>query len=159
MQILYHASPHKDLKTIQPKRTLSRDVYIGDYVFATSDIRLAAMYLATKGTAILLNVDYEVPRVVICSEANDYIANDKGGAIYTVPATSFTNTPQKGLEKSELVSKVAVKPIDKKLYERSLDAMKEANIAVYFVNPEKFNKLVDAKDESAILSSLTPYLV
>lgn len=46
---LYHASAQKNLKVLKPQRTLFHDEYIGDFVFATSDRRMAAMYLATKG--------------------------------------------------------------------------------------------------------------
>jgi hypothetical protein len=157
MKVLYHASPIKNLRIIKPKKTLSRDIYIGDYVFATSDIRLAAMYLATKGNATLMNVKADIPTIVICSEQKDYLASDKGGAIYTVPATTFKKTPQEGLEDSELISSVAVKPLSKKVYERSIDALKEMGIVIYFVNNSTFNKLVRTKDEAKIISSLQPF--
>lgn len=158
MKVLYHASPSKDLKIIHPKRTLSKNVYIGDYVFATSDIRLAAMYLTTIGNAALMNVETEIPTVAICNNPKDYIANDKGGAIYTVSSTTFKKTPQEGLEKSELVSEVAVKPIDKRIYNRSIDAMKEMGVVIYFVNKKIFDGLVQAKNESKILASLQPFI-
>lgn len=157
MKVLYHASPVKDLRKIEPKRTLSRDIYIGDYVFATSDIKLAAMYLATKGNAILMNVEAETPVIVICNNPEDYLAHDSGGAIYIVPATTFKKTPQEGLEKSERVSKVAVTPVDKRVYKHSIDAMKETGIVIYFVNQKTFNSLVQAKDEDKILASLQPF--
>jgi hypothetical protein len=157
MNTLYHASPKKDLKMITPKRTLSKDIYIGDYVFATSDKRLAAMYLATKGVAILLNTDYELPTIVICDDPKNYLLKDKGGAIYTVSAASFKKTPQIGLEKYEMVSKAAVQPIDKIIYTKSLDAMREMDIVIYFVDQTVFNKLVEAKDERHILEKLQPF--
>jgi hypothetical protein len=158
MKVLYHASPAKTLKKIQPQRTLSRDIYIGDYVFATSNIRLAAMYLATKGNATLMNVEAETPIIVICNNAKDYISSDKGGAIYTVPATTFKKTPQAGLEKSERVSSIAVTPIEKKVFKRSLDAMREMGIVIYFVNQKTFDSLVQAKNESKTLASVQPFI-
>lgn len=157
MQYLYHASPKKNLTEIRPKKTLSRDVYIGDFVFATSDVRLAAMYLATKGNAILLNVKTKIPTIVICNDPTDYLQNDKGGAIYKVPAKTFKKSPQEGLEDSEMVSSVAVAPLEKRVYTSSLDAMKKMGITVYFVNKEVFNIIVEAKDENKIISNLKPY--
>ncbi len=41
---------------------------------------------------------------MICAEQDDYIKNDLGGAIYVLPAKSFTKTPQEGLEDYEMVS-------------------------------------------------------
>lgn len=157
MQVLYHASPKKNLTEIKPRRTLSRDVYIGDYVFATSDFVLAAMYLATKGNAILMNVKAKDPIIVICNNETDYLSNDKGGAIYTVPISTFRKSPQAGLEESEMVSNVAVTPSDKRVYDSSLEAMKEMGITIYFVNEKVFSKIVAAKDESKIISKLKPF--
>ena len=157
MDLLYHASANKDLRLIEPKKTLSRDVCIGDYVFATSNKRLAAMYLATRGKPILLNVRSTAPRVIICTNTEEYIEYDKGGAIYTIPASSFRRTPQEGLEDSELVSEVAVKPISKKVYETSLEAMQEAGVEVYFVSREQFDEILRNKNEADVVAKLTPY--
>ena len=158
MKTLYHASPYKDLQKIQPQRTLSKDMYIGDYVFATSDIKLAAMYLVTRGNATLMNTDAMLPFIVIRNNPKDYVANDMGGAIYIVPDTTFKKSPQEGLEKSELVSSVAVTPIDKIIYRRSIDAMKEMGIVIYFVTKEIFDKLVLSKEESKIFATLLRYI-
>jgi len=157
MRVLYHASPDKNLIVIRPQKTLSRNIYIGDYVFATSDIKLAAMYLATKGNATLMNIEAEIPYIVICNNPKDYIKKDRGGAIYTLPSTTFKKTPQAGLEKSELVSRVAVKPIDRKVYKLSIDVMKKMGIVIYFVHKDTFDNLVQAKDENKILTLLRPF--
>lgn len=159
MQVLYHASPNKQLTVIKPRKTMSRNAHIGDFVFATSDVRLAAMYHATKGNAILMNVKTKKPTVVICNNPEDYLSKDKGGAIYTVPVSTFRKSPQEGLEDSEMVSDVGVTPTNKQAYKSSLAAMKEMRITIYFVNEKLFNKLVEAKDESKILSKLEPYLL
>jgi hypothetical protein len=157
MKTLYHASPSKNLTVIQPQRTLSRDKYIGDYVFATSDLKLAAMYLATKGKGTLMDYTSKEPAIVICSDEREYVRNDKGGAIYIVPADSFKKSPQEGLEESEVVSKVPVTPLDKKVYEHSLDAMHELGITVYFADQKTFDALVKARDEKKLLKKLRPY--
>lgn len=158
MGILYHASPIKDLKVIEPKRTLSKNVDIGNFVFATSDNRLAAMYLATKGNAILLNVNSQLPRIIILNSPENYLRNDTGGAIYKVYDENFVKTPQDGLEDSELVCDSRVIPIDKTGYNTSLDAMKEAGIEVYFVNQTQFDDIVNTKKEEHILQNIQPYI-
>ena len=157
MQYLYHSSPKKQLTEIQPRRTLSGDAYIGDFVFATSDPRLAAMYLATKGNAILLNVKTKKPRIVICNNPINYLLKDMGGAIYNIPISTFRKSPQKGLEDSEMVSEVAVIPIEKQVYARSIDAMKDMGVSVYFVNEKMFNKIVQNKEEDKIIAELRPF--
>lgn len=157
MNLLYHASTNKNLEMIEPQRTLSKDKYIGDYVFATSDRKLAAMYLVTRGTPTLMNTKAEVPRIIICADSTSYIKNDAGGAIYEVPGKSFVKTPQEGLEESELVGKVAVKPVSKKVFATSIDALNEAGVEVYFVNETQFEDIVLNKNEDEIISNLVPY--
>jgi hypothetical protein len=155
--MLYHASPNKNLAILEPKRTLSKDRFVGNFVFATSDRKLAAMYLANNGVPVLLNVK-EGPRIIICSNADTYIQNDKGGAIYEVPADSFQPTPQAGLEDSEVVSEVPVVPLNKTIYQTSLDAMKEMGVQVYFVAKDVFDEIVKNKNESEIVAKLKPYI-
>jgi hypothetical protein len=155
--ILYHASPNKDLEIIEPKRTLSKNRCIGKYVFATSDKKLAAMYLATKGNATLMGFEHKNPWIVICANPNDYLEKDQGGAVYTLPAKTFSKTPQKGLEYSEMVSKKKVKPINKTIYKTSLQAMSEQRIKVYFVEQEKFNELLKSRDQNKLVKELEPY--
>ncbi len=165
MDVLYNASLHKDLELIEPQRTLSRptytgkDKYIGDYVFATKDKRLAAMYLATKGLATLLETEAEFSYIVICSDQAGYIANDKGGAIYELPTDKFSETPQEGLTEYELVSADPIKPLGKIVYEKSLDAMLEHGITVYFVNQKTFDGLMPVGSDKyrAILDLLPSY--
>lgn len=157
MKVLYHASPHTNLSVIKPKHTLSKDKYIGDYVFATADHRLATMYLATKGVATLMNTDKGLWIAICCNEAK-YLNQDRGGAIYELPADTFSETPQRGLSDYELVSKAPVKPINKTINKKSLDAMLDLGINIYFVDALTFEKLVaDKNKRPKILSTLHPY--
>lgn len=155
--MLYHASPIKNLAILEPKRTLSKDRFIGNFVFATSDRKLAAMYLANKGVPVLLNVK-DSPRIIICSEADEYIKNDIGGAIYELPDGSFRQTPQAGLEDSEVISEVPVRPLNKTIYQTSLDAMSESGIKVYFASKEVFDEILQSKNEAAIVGRLKPFI-
>lgn len=154
--MLYHASPYINLSMILPQRTLSDDVYIGDFVFATSDRKLAAMYLANKGVATLMEHRAKQPYIIIQDDINIYTKNDKGGAIYTVPAIHFMNTPQAGLEGTEFVSKEPVTPLDKRVYKTSINAMRKAGIQIYFVSPTIFERLLDRDKKEETLATLTP---
>ena len=158
MDTLYHSSTNKDLELLEPQRTLSKDIYIGDYVFATSDKRLAAMYLATRGTPILLNTNVKNPQIIISANAKEYVKHDVGGAIYSVPAEYFKKTPQTGLEDSERVSEITVHPSAKTVYESSIAAMREMGVTVYFVSQKQFDEIIRTKNEDHIISKLAPYL-
>lgn len=154
MPVFYHASMNKDLGVINPKRTLSKDHYIGDYVFATADRTLAIMYLTTRGYATLMNPHDKQPNVVICAKQAEYQASDTGGAIYELPADSFIESPQKELSDYELVSKVPVKPLTKDLYDMSLRALKENGIIVRFVDKDTFNNLIGNPKQAELISQL-----
>ena len=158
MDILYHASPDKNLAIIRPQRTLSKDVYTGDYVFATADKGLAAMYLATKGIATLMNPGASKPRIIICADPEAYAQRDSGGAIYTVPADTFAQSPQLGLEDTEMVSQHDIVPLNKEVYDSSLAAMKTFGIQVYFVNQEVFGQIMATREEDKIAAELDAYL-
>lgn len=155
--MLYHASTNKNLTRIKPQRTLSKDKYIGDYVFATSDKKLAAMYLATRGVPTLMNTKSSSPRILIFAESTEYIRRDIGGAIYQVPRDSFKKTPQTELEDSELVSEVEVKPIRKKVYSSSISALQEAGIDIYFVDQTQFDEFIKSKNEAEVIAHLEPF--
>lgn len=154
---LYHASNIKDLKILKPQRTISNDKYIGDYVFATSDRKLATMYLVTKGVPILMVTRHTVPKVIICANQEDYILNDNGGAVYEVSSKGFIDTPQDGLSPYEKVLKLPVTPLRKTIYSTSLNALRSQEINVYFVDKEIFNSLLMNPDQSKIIDSLEPY--
>lgn len=157
MTVLYHASPDKSLTIINPRKTLSKNDYIGDYVFATSNKKLAVMYLATKGNATYMEPQAKQPYIVISSDSNKYLATDRGGAVYSVSANSFEKTPQTGLEDYEMVTKNSVKPIGKEVYKTSVEAMRKYGIEIYFVDWPKFNEIIKAKDKDRILVSIEPY--
>jgi hypothetical protein len=154
MPILYHASTNKDLALITPKRTLSKDKYIGEFVFATADRMLATMYLATRGYATLLGSHDEEPNIVICADQGKYQAYDNGGAIYELPSESFKESPQKELSDFELVSMEPVTPLRKVIYEKSLQAMQDAGITVRFVDEQVFNSLIGNPKQAELIKKL-----
>lgn len=157
MPVLYHASTNKNLELIKPKPTLSKDKFIGDFVFATKDKILATMYLATKGYATLLGPRDTPPNIVICADEKEYLKNDKGGAIYELPSDSFKDSPQKGLTDFELVSKSAVTPLSKVVYESSLEAMKKLGIEIRFVDQRTFDSLVNSPNQKELIRKLPLY--
>lgn len=154
MSLLYHASTNKGLELITPMHTLSKDKYIGDFVFATADKTLATMYLATRGYATLMGSHDEQPNIVICGNQTEYEANDVGGAIYELPSELFSESPQKELSEYEMVSREPVKPLNKVIYEKSIQAMQDVGIIVHFVDKQTFNSLIGNPKQAELTNSL-----
>lgn len=152
--VLYHASQAKKLKTIFPKPTLSNNRYIGDYIFATANRALATMYLAPKGFAILMNIDALIPTLIICGNEQELKKHDKGGAIYELSPDVFIDTPQKGLELYEKVSKKPITPLKAKIYDSIFDAFREQRIKVKFVDEATFKELVESPDQKSLIQEL-----
>jgi len=157
MHILYHASTNRDLEVIEPKRTLSHNKYIGDYVFATADKILATMYLATRGFATLMSTQNTQSNIVICADPGIYQEGDVGGAIYELSSLSFTESPQKDLNDYEFVSMQAVKPLSKVVFEKSLQAMSDAGIIIRFVDEQTFEHLLRSPHQTEMIKKLPIY--
>jgi len=157
--VLYHASTIRGLKIIETKRTSSKDKYVGDYVFATPDKRMASMYLSPKeGGTILINTYGGEPYAVIQNNETDFKKVDKGGSIYELPADNFIDTPQKELKGTELVSLQPITPLSEQIFRTSLDAMQEMGVKVYFVEGRLFEDIQNAKGRGLdVLSKLKPY--
>ncbi len=154
---IYHSSPIKNLKIIKPQRTLSKNKYIGDFVFATKDKKLSLMYMLPKGFPILMNSKSSSPYVVICGETEDVIQKDKGGALYVLPSKTFHKTPQKELSEFEMVSKDPVAPIDEIDYENVMSALNIEGISIYFVDDTVFSNLIANPKQNNIVKSLKRY--
>ncbi|MDZ7786261.1 MAG: hypothetical protein U5L95_04030 [Candidatus Saccharibacteria bacterium] len=150
---LYHASGQKNLSELTPQPTKSNDEYIGDYVFATKNYKMALMYLVPKGLPTLMSPENE-PNIVICSTPQAFKEKDKGGAIYTVPADNFQPTPQGALSNYEMVSQKPVKPTSKDTYQSVFTALHRADIKIRFVSYATFNKLLRHPRQKQLITEL-----
>lgn len=152
--ILYHASSNKNLKLITPQPTMSNDVLIGNYVFATEYLLLAIMYLANKGVPVMMNPEKDNPTIVISANEKDYINNDIGGAIYELDGEHFKETPQEDLSDFEKVSTTPIKPMSCTDYASSLKAMQDFGIKIYFVDEEQFKNLINNPKQKELITFL-----
>lgn len=155
--VLYHASTLKNLSYIRPQRTLSRDRYIGDFVFATANVRLAHMYLTPVGIVTLMNPSNDNPNIVLCIKQEEFIKQDKGGAVYELSSESFIPSPQKEISDYEMVSTTAVKPTKKTVYNKTLDALLSLDIKVRFVDQSVFYNLIKHPDQKKLIKEIQPY--
>lgn len=147
MSDLYHSSVEKDLRIISPRRTLSKDKYIGDFVFATSDRTYSAMYLVPKGIMTLMNSSVDGSWIVIRSDPKDFRLIDKGGAIYRLSSEGFIKSPQVELGETEMVCANEVPILDKEVYSTALEALNEQKVAVYFACEKEFQEILDMKPQ------------
>ncbi|MDR0956235.1 MAG: hypothetical protein LBM73_03875 [Candidatus Nomurabacteria bacterium] len=134
MKVLYHASPIKNLCLIRPRKTLSKNRYIGDFVFATDNLILAAMYLAPKGRTAWLNPAAHPPRLTVDDSPENFAAADQGGAIYVLPADKFEPTPQRELDDLEFVSRTPIRPLRKMVFASCREAFEQFGIELKFKN-------------------------
>lgn len=140
---LYHASPNKELEMIQPSQIRHRDKNEGPLVFTSTDKRFLSCFLTRtddKWAQIgIYNVNgYKIYTHCIADKER-FMELDNGGAIYKVSSKNFTLNITQGLE--EWTSKNAVRVISKEIYERSLEAMIENNVRVYFCNTEQLEEI------------------
>lgn len=155
---LYHASQRQNLKIIKPQKTVGHDdKYIGNFVFATKNKKLATMYLVPKGIATLMSPESNGPNIVICANEKDYIKQDKGGAIYNLPGKNFVETPQKGLGRYEMVSTHEIKPLNRTVYHSSVDALLSAGIKIRFTNKNTFNDLLNNPNQEKMIKNISLY--
>lgn len=154
---LYHASPIKNLKILEPKRTISKDKYIGNFVFATRYKKLALMYMLPKGFPVLMNIKSSKPYVVMCGNTKDIIKKDKGGALYVLSTEPFSITPQSGLSNYEMVSKKSVSPLSETDYESAIKALDEEDVEIYFVDNNTFEKLIFNPKQDSMVQALIKY--
>ena len=145
MSDLYHSSTEKDLRVISPQRTLSKDKYIGDFVFATADPAYSAMYLVPKGLKTLMHSSTDDRWIVICSDPEEFRRIDKGGAIYGLSSDGFIKSPQVELGETEMVCRKEAPILDKKVYSTALEALRKQGVAVYFAGESEFQEVLNMK--------------
>ena len=147
--VLYHGSPTPDLEELKPKTESWRDKKEGPQVFATSDKRLATIFIGKefKESSIVRSGKFgDIPYAVILGSREEFIKDDKGGYIYTLPTNKFECDPEKGLGVNEWTCKVTVKPRTVEKFDSALDAMLEAGVQVYFVDDKIYQKINESKD-------------
>lgn len=140
-QNLYHASTSTDIEEFEPRNNSPR--YSGEVnlVFATPSEALAAMFLAPADIPIEISIYGDEYVLFIESDRKTFQKKDRGGAIYTLPTDSFETDNVHGMKEIEWYSKVPVRPIAKKIYNTSVEAMDKYNIKRYFVSHQTMDKI------------------
>lgn len=146
IDILFHGSSNKNINTFKPQSKSVRDKSEGAVIFATPYLRLASCFLFQWDDSwVQLVVDWDWSSasdnvVMVISDKERFLKEDKGGAIYMLSAKDFSFDPQKGMGVYEWISKEEQAYIHKIQYSSALEAMKKAGVKVYFLTTEKFNE-------------------
>lgn len=145
---LYHGSSSREISRFEPRATKVRDISEGPVVFATSDKRMASVFMIgvddSWGNSGMHN---GVPYMII-SDQKRFEDLDKGGAIYHLPGDTFNTDPSKGLGEIEWISSEAVEPTHREDHESALEAMLNHGVQVYFVDRETYEAYRSAPDKS-----------
>lgn len=141
---------------MEPKRKSFRDKDEGAVVFATQRKGLAASFMShvkNPDDYPDISVINRKP-VVLIPKKKEFLKNDTGGAIYKLrKSKSFHRDHPKSYHFGvfEWITRRKVKPIEKKVYDSSIDAMIDNGAIVYFVTKKQqkdFRKLANEKEPS-----------
>ena len=143
LKIMYHASPIKGLKTIEPSNKSVSSIGSTPSIFASPSPNLAVVFMTSPDS--LLDGQYTsgsydgLTEVVVIGDEEKFRQQErKGGGIYTVPSENFE--PEEGAGRGELVqtsSKPATVLAEEK-WNSAIAAMLHYGIKVCFIEKSSF---------------------
>lgn len=145
-QVLYHASPYRDIEEFEPRAHSVRDPEEGPVVFATPSEVYASMFLVRTDDRWSEKGRFNSIYYTVINDRQRFEEMDKGGSIYVFPSDTFETDENKSMGSTEWTSKEPVKPLRKKDYDSGLEAMLEHGVQVYFVDTETWLKIKDSDD-------------
>jgi hypothetical protein len=144
--VLYHASPNKDIEVFEPRKESVRDATEGPRVFATPDKAVAAMFLVRTNDSWAAIGTFDGTPCFVIGDKERFTKLDTGGAIYSLPNTSFETDVTKGLKKLEWTSTENVRPTGKEAFDSALEACINYGVQVYFVDKETLQAIRNSSD-------------
>ena len=148
---LYHASPIKGLKIIEPRsKTVPENFKDTPCIFATEYFDFATQFLVPHDDSWANGGAFNDQPFFVISDRERFEKNDKGGSIYLVKAGDFQN-----YNKREWFSKKPVEVAGEVQFSCGLMAMITQCVQVYFTNKNTYEKIQNAQDHGlSILNSL-----
>lgn len=159
---LYHASARHDITIFEPRAESVRDVEEGPVVFATPDKAYASLFITPTDDSWTMRGRFSrdgivTPWHMVISDRKRFLELDRGGAIYSLSATSFNSDPEKNMPGIEYTSTDFVAPDSVERYNSALEAMIGLGVNVYFVDEATFLAIRRSDDYGAqILKGLKP---
>lgn len=138
---LFHASPSTNITELEPRNEYPRYTGEANLVFATPHEELAAMFLSPRDINTEIGIYGEQFVIFINTNEAEYAKHDHAGAIYSLPVETFKSDSENGMRNNEWYSQVPVRPIDKTVYETSIEAMDKFGVKRYYVDDDTFQKI------------------
>lgn len=155
--VLYHASKNNNLVQLDP-RTEGEKFADHPLLFATPYKALAAMFLAPKGLPLEVSRFGDRYALLVQGDSTEFIANDDGGTIYSIPSDTFETSQELQMPDTEYVSSQTVTPIIREEYTTAIEAMQSLGVSVYFIDETTMHAIRNAEDHGeAIIAGLQAY--
>lgn len=106
------------------------------------------MFTANVGRSWSTGKVGDVLYAIIPLTREEFLSRDTGGFIYQIPGETFSSEPGRGMGDREWASPVAVRPSGVEKISSSLDAMIDAGVQVYFVDPASYEEMLKNDDPS-----------
>lgn len=151
-ELLYRGSPNKDVSLFVPKERVGHGSSERMVVSATPDRTVATKFVVPIENLKVTTGSFGGVHYYVCGDKPAFREMDKGGAIYTLKPEDFEFNSDAGIWASP-------KPVETTSQEdvsSGLEAMIEADVQVFFVDTETFNKIKESPDKiREILRDLT----
>ncbi len=139
----YHGSANNNIEELEPKRKSYRKEDEGELLFASPDIAGATLFLARMFDNESRKGYENGVYYFVISDKKKFIELDKGGTVYVLPDSNFTN--DKDQWSREWATKQKAKPLNKIHFNSALRAMVENGVKVYFTNKDIFENDIKGK--------------
>jgi len=138
---------NKNIEIFEPRANSVRNKEEGPVVFATTGEQYASKFIVPCNDSWSNLGRFNGVSYALYSDKERFLKEDKGGAIYTLPSTTFYHETKYGGTKDGWVSKEPVKPLSKKIYESGLKSMLSLGVQVYFVDKTVFEDIANSIDQ------------
>lgn len=148
---LYHASPVKGLKAIEPRaETVPEDFDKSPCIFATEYFDFATQFLVPHDDSWANGGAFSDQPFFVISDRERFKKADKGGSIYLVKAKDFVF-----YKKREWFSQQPVKVVEETTFSSGLMAMITQGVQVYFTDRKTYKKIQTSADHGlSVLNTL-----
>ena len=143
-KVLYHGSPVRGLKVLEPRNICKRSKDEGKMVFASPFIEFSSMFLNRLNDMHSCGVSFSGPHCFICKKSS---WNDTGGSIYELPSDSFSYDSNKGRGYLEWTSTESVNALKETVFESAAEAMMSLGVQLFFVDDDEFKEVDEAREE------------
>lgn len=156
---LYYGSAEKNITIFKP----TPNEFMGaekDFFFASPDRNAAIAYMYSgRPWSSRVDNDTGIISSIFPITREEFIGQDKGGAVYVFSPEKFTSHPKR--KHYEWVTEESIKPESVEVFASGLKAMEDAGIKMYFLGSlERYNefaKLQGGREQLDFLKKIDSY--